>query len=370
MLEQEATLGIGLRPVVVAATATATWAATCPAATATTATTAGVVWLTPWARRDLGINNRLTLSVHDDAGEFEARAEQDVGDFGALVVDRGCRVAGAVFVALRRRRYAPIAGRDVGEAVVTIVVGRLRWQQRLAIPLETHPVVAVRLQLHCGRWDAVATEVGDSADQLATVGDDQFAEVELAADLAEVAVKLRRRVRAVHDQQIDAQIAKGLPLEGETAIAVGLHRLGYAARTITAAALAAAAEVEPYLGASHRRAVAVDDPPAQGQFRAFVGAEGLDFDFLSLGLRRERLADGEVRVLRARLDHDFIGLAPASDRKGVAGEEVGHQEHSGGGDQGGQYQDDDDGLAHGHSGRADERALLRLTSLRPHSRPL
>ena len=336
MLEEEPAVLVCARRLLVAAAA--------ELATATAAAAAAVV-LRARTRGHFGIGDRLAEAVHDDAREFEARAEHEVGHFGAKVLCCIDGLAGAVLVALRARGDAPIARCDVGEAVVAVRVRLLRGQRLVAIALRTHPVVAVGLQAHFGERDAVAGHVGHAAGQLPAVVDREFAEVQLAADFAEVAIELRRRVLLVHDEQIDAQRAERLALEREPPVGVGAHRLRHAP-ILPATALPAAAEVEPHLGVSHWRAEAIDHASAQQQLGAFLGAEFVADRDLLARVSPERFRDRGVGRVRLCLDRDLVAGVPVHDRRLARAEEAWGHERDAGHDERGQQGEEKGSVGH------------------------
>ena len=248
-------------------------------------------------------------------------------------------------MALRARRDAPIARRDVGEAVVAVRVRLLRRQRLAAVALEAHPVVAVRLQAHFGERDAVAGHVGDATQELAAVVHREFAEVQLAADFAEVAIELRRRVLLVHDEQVDAQRAERLALEREPAVGVGVHRLRHAP-VLAAAALPAATEVEPHLRVLDRCTEAVDDAAAQQEFGAFLGAQFVADRHLFARIGAECLGDRAVGGVRLRFDRDLVVRVPMHHGLPACAEQAWGKERDAGHDERGKQCEDQGAVAH------------------------
>ena len=268
---------------------------------------------------------------------------------------------------LRARRDAPIARCGVGKAVVAVGVRLLRGQHVVAVALGAHPVVAVRLQSHFGKRDSVAAEIDDAAEQLAAVVDREFAEVEFAADLAEIAIELGRRVLAVHDEQVDAQVLEGLPLEREPTIRVGLDRLRDAAIAAAATALAAAAEVEPHLGFAHRRAKAIDDAAAQQQFGAVAGRKFVRRGhLLTLRVGAERFCDCGIGVVSLRLDRDLLARAPSYDGRIARADQARGEQRAARDHEGGEQQEDKGSIAHAVGAEERHRPLRTIRAV-PHS---
>jgi hypothetical protein len=232
-------------------------------------------------------------------------------------------------VSLCNRGHAPIAIGHVDAAEEAVGVGRGTSQQALAIASEAQLVAVLGIQLQLRGGEPIAVEIGNPSAQLAALIQHELAEIDLAADIADVLLEVAQRMRPMQDLERDLQIAEGLALEGESPFAIGHHGLGDATLAVLwAAALTAATEVEPDAGLRDGLAELVDYTAPQNDldalFASVAGALGISRGALEV----TALGKGCAGCLGCFGNLDFVCRGPSADWRLGVDQRLLHEEAS------------------------------------------